>query len=287
MLRPLEDVERRSLLHGLAVLHHHDRIGEVGDHAHVVRDEDDRGVESRAQAAQQLEDLGLHRHVERRRRLIGDEEHRVARDRLRDHGALALATRQLVRVLVERGLRVGHLDLLEKLDRALLRSLRRHVVVRAQRLDDLEPDRVDRVERRHGLLEDHGDLVAAHLAQLAVVEAGELAPEELDGAGHLRGRRQKPQERHRARALARARLADDRQDLAALDPIVQADRGGVVLAVDPEVHAEVLDFEHGLDGGGGGGAHGRSFPAFRLRRSAKLASCVFSRLSSVRCSAAC
>ena len=80
-----------------AVLHHHDAVGEVGHHAHVVRDEDDRRVEALVEVAHQIEDLGLNRHVQRRRRLVGDQQQRVARDRLRDHRALPLATRQLVR----------------------------------------------------------------------------------------------------------------------------------------------------------------------------------------------
>ena len=51
------------------------------------------------QVAQQPQDLGLHHHVERRRRLVGDEQLRVARERERDQDALALAARELVRVV--------------------------------------------------------------------------------------------------------------------------------------------------------------------------------------------
>ncbi len=95
----------------------------------------------------------------------------VARDRHGDHGALALAARELVRVLVERRLGVGHLDHLEQLDRALLRVGGAHLEVQSQRLDDLEPDRVDRVQGRHRLLEDDRDVVAADVAQLTVAAA--------------------------------------------------------------------------------------------------------------------
>jgi hypothetical protein len=41
--------------------------------------------------------------------------------------------------------------------------------VQRQDLADLLLDRMQRVERGHGLLEDHGDLVAAHAAQPALV----------------------------------------------------------------------------------------------------------------------
>ena len=160
-----------------------------------------------------------------------------------------------MRVLVERRARVGHVDLVEKLDRPLLRLRGGEVEVGAQRLDDLETDRVDGVQGRHGLLEDHGDLAAAHLAQLVGTEPGELPPEELDRAGDPSRRRQQAEERHRARALARAGLTDDREHLAAAHPIGEPDRSGVVLAVHPEVDTEVGDLENGLDSSRSCGGH--------------------------------
>ena len=51
------------------------------------------------QLLEQLEDLGLRHHVERRRRLVADDQLRVAGERERDHHALAHAARELVRVL--------------------------------------------------------------------------------------------------------------------------------------------------------------------------------------------
>ena len=53
---------------------------------------------SRAERVEQLEDLRLHHHVERRRRLVGDQHLRVARQRHRDRRALAHAAGELVRV---------------------------------------------------------------------------------------------------------------------------------------------------------------------------------------------
>jgi hypothetical protein len=52
--------------------------------------------------------------------------------------------------------------------------------VRAQRFDNLEANRIHRVERRHGLLEDHGNLVTANFAQLAFRDSSKLATEQLD-----------------------------------------------------------------------------------------------------------
>ena len=55
------------------------------------------------QVAQQVDDLRLDRHVERRDRLVGDDELRVDGERARDADALALAARELVRVARARG----------------------------------------------------------------------------------------------------------------------------------------------------------------------------------------
>jgi hypothetical protein len=110
VLGAVEDVRDRPALDHVAVAHDDDRVRHVGDHAHVVRDEDDAGVDVLAQVPHELEDLGLDRDVEGGRRLVGDEQARAARERLGDHRALALTTGELVRVGAEpaRGLRHVH-----------------------------------------------------------------------------------------------------------------------------------------------------------------------------------
>ena len=50
-------------------------------------------------------------------------------------------------------------------------------------LGDLVADAVDRVQRGHRVLEDHRDLFTADVAQLIVIEPGQLAAAIGDGAG--------------------------------------------------------------------------------------------------------
>ena len=64
---------RPGPLDDAAGVHDHDPVGDVGDHAEVVGDEQDRGAEPVAQVAQHVEDAGLHGDVERGGRLVGDE----------------------------------------------------------------------------------------------------------------------------------------------------------------------------------------------------------------------
>ncbi len=67
---------------------------------------------------QQLQDLRLHHHVQRRRRLVGDHQLRIARERHRDHHALLLPAGELVREVARPPRRDPHH--LEQLGDALL-----------------------------------------------------------------------------------------------------------------------------------------------------------------------
>ncbi len=75
-------------------------LARLRDHREVVRDEDEADAELILERHQQLQDLILDRDVERRRRLVAEEELRLGRERDRDHHALPEPARQLVRVRV-------------------------------------------------------------------------------------------------------------------------------------------------------------------------------------------
>ena len=78
-------------------------------------------LRSLLQFAQQPQHLRLGGHVHGRRRFVGDEQARVARQRHGDHGALAQAAAQLPRVSVQALL--GHRDahVAKQLERDLAR----------------------------------------------------------------------------------------------------------------------------------------------------------------------
>ena len=107
-------------LDDLAHVHHGHAVGHLGDHAQVVGDHQDRHAEVGLELLQQLQDLGLDRHVERRRRLVGDQQARIAGQRHRDHRPLAHAAGELVRILVEALLRIADADRSQHLDGALV-----------------------------------------------------------------------------------------------------------------------------------------------------------------------
>ncbi len=72
------------------------------DDREVVADEQQRQAELVLQIGQQVDDLRLHRHVERRDRLVADDQVGARRQRARDADALALPAGELVRIAADR-----------------------------------------------------------------------------------------------------------------------------------------------------------------------------------------
>ena len=95
--RPREQLVHRRLLHRPPGVHHQHVVRGPGHHAEVVGDEDQRGAGLDPGEREHLEDLGLHRDVQRRRRLVGDDHLRVVGDRHRDDDPLPHPSGELVR----------------------------------------------------------------------------------------------------------------------------------------------------------------------------------------------
>ena len=117
MLGILEQLADRPRLHHVPAVHHRDEVGHVRDHAGIMRDDDQPHAVFALEPDQEVEDLRLHRDVQRRGGLVGDDQGRAAHERHGDHRALAEPARQLERVRVHLALRVREPDRLEGLDR--------------------------------------------------------------------------------------------------------------------------------------------------------------------------
>ena len=217
-----EQLGRGGVLDHVAGVHDGHRVAVLRDDSEIVRDEDHGHSELVLQLREQREDLILDRHVERGRRLIGEQQLRPARDRDRDHHALPHPAAQLVRVRAQALLRRGDPDVVEQLDRARTRLAPAHAELDAQRLRDLLADREDGIEAARRVLEDHRDLAAPDRAQLARRESEQVAsPPEHLAFDDPSGLRHDPEHRAERDALAGARFADDALRGALLD--VEAD----------------------------------------------------------------
>ena len=124
---------------------------------------------SRLRGLEHLEDLRLDRHVERGRRLVGDQ-HASGCSPSPSRSSPAGACRPRTRAGTGRSAARGSG---RRRGRAARSSASRAAssfmlgIVRRERLVDLVADREHRVQRRHRVLEDHRDLAAAELAELA------------------------------------------------------------------------------------------------------------------------
>ena len=118
--RVREDFLARAVLDRAAGVHDQDVVGHLGHHTQVVGDDDDRRVELALQVLEQVEDLRLHGHVERRGGLVRNEQSGVVDQPHGDHGALPHAAGELVRVVVDTPVGLGDADPVEHLDRARL-----------------------------------------------------------------------------------------------------------------------------------------------------------------------
>ena len=98
MLRVGVQLVALRLLDDPAEIHHRHLIGEMLHDREVVRDEQVRDVALLLQVIQQVEDLRLDRNVQRRNRLVADDEIRRERQGAGDADALPLAAGKFVRI---------------------------------------------------------------------------------------------------------------------------------------------------------------------------------------------
>ena len=236
-----------GLLDDATAIHHRHRIGIAGHHTKVMGDEDQRRAGLARQLLEQIEDLRLHRDIERGGRLIGHDQFGLAGQRHRDHGALTHAARILMRIGLQTACSIRDADLLEQTARHLEGTRPGLLAVHIDRLGNLHADGECRVERTHRLLEDHRDAIAANLAHLRVRQLEQVLAFEHDFAGHDATRRigNQPHQRHRGHALARARLADDGQGLASLQREGHIVDRGQFAAFGSETRRQTADIEQG------------------------------------------
>ncbi len=141
------------------------RSDTIMHHVQIVRDEDIAHLPLGLQIGQQIEDRRLHRHVERRGRLIADHHLRAAGEGAGDGDPLLQPAGQLTRLRVEMPRRPA----------APRRSAREAAPLvaapvqsdQAQRAADQPAHRLRAVERRAGILED--DLQRFDLSARAIV----------------------------------------------------------------------------------------------------------------------
>ena len=166
MTGPLK-LARPNLLHDPARVHHQHAVAERGDELEVVADEDQPHAALGDEVVEDAQHFELHRHVERRGRLIGDQKVGIGDEHHGDHHALAHAAGELVRIEREDALRIVDAHRLEHRERLLPRLGPRRIGVRPVGLDDLLAHGHHRIERVFRVLHHHRHAAAAKVAEVA------------------------------------------------------------------------------------------------------------------------
>ena len=83
--RPRKDLPDRTFLDDLARVHDEHSRGDLAHEAEIVGHEQDRHRGLLLDRLQQVDDLGLDRHIERGRRLVGNQERRLPAQRHGNH----------------------------------------------------------------------------------------------------------------------------------------------------------------------------------------------------------
>ena len=103
VLGPFKYASGWTLFDEYAVVHDRNPLADLADHFEVVGDQDHRKFVLSPQPGNQLQNLGLNRHIEGRHRLIEDQQPRPGRERPGDGDALPLPPGEFSWVLVRGG----------------------------------------------------------------------------------------------------------------------------------------------------------------------------------------
>ena len=249
MKRSAQQRRRRGHLHHLPRIHDGETVGDVAHDAQIVRDEQHGHAEAFLEIDEQFENLRLNGHVQRGRRLVGDEQLGFGGQRHRDHHALLHPAGKLVRIIFEPRFRRGDVDELQQADHFLVRGPLR--AVQLERLLDLAADAEDGIERGAGVLKNVTDHAAANLPQLTLAHPQHVATIQQNLSAHVPGRRRghQPRDGKRGHALATAAFAHETDRLARVDGERHTVHGPHGFFARAEFQREVFYFEQGHSGG--------------------------------------
>ncbi len=244
----VEDVGQRAVFHDAPGVHDAHGVAHLGHDSQVMRDHEHGHSGVFLEFVDEPEHLGLDGDVQGRGGLVRDQEVRVAGQCDGYDHALLHSSRELVRVL--RYARARDADHLQHGHGLLQGFIVVHPLVDLDAFGDLLADGLDWVERGHGVLEDHGHLVAAHRPQLLEGHFEDVLPlhEYLTGYDPARRRGDQVEDRQGGGGLAGPGFPHQAEGLSGGYGDVQPCNGVHDLLVDDVFHRKVFDFQSVLLG---------------------------------------
>jgi len=184
MSRLTENMRRFSLLGDHPGIHHVYTIGDLRNDSEIMGNVEKRHVPAFLQFSKQVENLCLDRYVQSRRRFIGNDQVRIAREGHGDHHALSLTPTELMGIVIQPLLGRWDAYIPEKLDAPLPQFILTNTLMNQNGLSNLVTDREHRIERGHGFLKNHGDPPPADLLHLFFIQVQEILTIEEDFTSH-------------------------------------------------------------------------------------------------------
>ena len=233
----------RAVLNNLARVHYGNIVANFRHYAKVVRYHYHRGLILRLQLFHQLQHLRLNGNVKRGSRLVRYKEARVARQRHCNYHALLHAAGKLVRIIAA-ALR-PYANKLQHVARFPVRLGTAAAVMQAYNLSYLVRNRHNGVKARHGVLEYHGNFLAAYFAHFLFAYLQKVLPVEEYFARYYpcRGSWKYAHYGLYGRCFARARFAHKAQRFAVAKREIKVFHGvhrGVIGLI---VNSKVLYFQ--------------------------------------------
>ena len=156
VFRRVEDLFDASLLDHMTSIHDHHFIGDIGDHTHIMSDNQHGSAEFVAGKTQQVKDFGLHSHVECGSRFVSQNQTWIEHQRHGDDDTLFLAARELMRIVVNSSFGIRNTYFFEDIHGLGTKLLLVFHAVSAKSLFDLPSDGIHRIKYRIRFLEHHG-----------------------------------------------------------------------------------------------------------------------------------
>ena len=159
-----------------AAVHDQDTIAKGRNQVQIVTDEYQAHGTRLDHVVEYREDLQLHRDIQRRCRLVGNDHGRFRNHHHGDHDALAHATGDFMWIGPINTLRIANAYRAQHLQRTLARGLTRDRVMHAEGFLDLRTDVHDRIQRVLRILHDHRDAATANRAHPLFTRAKQVDP---------------------------------------------------------------------------------------------------------------
>lgn len=180
----MEHTSCLSLFYDDPCIHDIDPVRNVRNHSQIMGDVQKRHLPFLFEFLEKIENLSLDRDIEGCGRFISNDQSGIACQCHGNHHSLPLTATELMRVVLETFLGRWNPNILEELDASLPYLIIVNPLMNHHGLLDLVLNGKYGVERGHGFLEDHGNMLSTDVLHLLFPQVHEVSAVEVNGSSH-------------------------------------------------------------------------------------------------------